>query len=91
MTASGPPGPPYQQPPPGGPPEKPGPSLSPGQILGIILLVLMIVFIAENTAKVKVRILIPQLHVPLFIALIISAALGSLGTLLIQWRRHRKR
>ncbi|MBN9619878.1 MAG: DUF1049 domain-containing protein [Actinobacteria bacterium] len=50
----------------------------------------MLIFIFENTKKVKVRLIIPQVTVPLYFALLLSAALGVVGTLLIQWRRGRK-
>jgi len=63
---------------------------TPRQVSGAILLILAIVFIVENTGKVGVRIIIPKVHVPLFVALLIAALLGSLGTLLVQWHRGRR-
>lgn len=79
-------------PPPDVPPE-PRPAkrtVSPRQIAGAVLIVLAVVFIFENTNKVKVRLIIPAFHAPLFVALLIAALLGSLGTLLLQWRRRRR-
>jgi uncharacterized integral membrane protein len=64
--------------------------VTPGQIAGAVLLIIVLVFIFENTGKVEVRLIIPQVHAPLFVALLIAAVLGGLGTLLIQWRRHRR-
>jgi uncharacterized integral membrane protein len=55
-----------------------------------VLLVLVLVFIFENTKKVNVRLIGPEVHAPLFVALLIAALLGALGTLLIQWRRGRR-
>jgi uncharacterized integral membrane protein len=60
------------------------------QIAGAILLVLVLIFIFENTKKVDVRLIGPQVHAPLFVALLIAAVLGGLGALLVQWRRRRR-
>jgi uncharacterized integral membrane protein len=65
-------------------------TVSPRQIAGAVLLVLVLVFIFENTKKVNVRLIGPEVHAPLFVALLIAALLGALGTLLIQWRRGRR-
>jgi Uncharacterized integral membrane protein len=81
---------PYPPPPSEPPPPRKSWRPTPRQVSGAILLVLAIVFIVENTGKVGVRIIIPKVHVPLFVALLIAALLGSLGTLLIQWRRSRR-
>jgi uncharacterized integral membrane protein len=76
-------------PPPHGPPAK-RPRLTAGQIAGLLVLVLALVFIFENTKSVKVRLIVPEVKAPLFVALLIAAVLGGLVTLLIQWRRRRK-
>ena len=78
-----PPTPPQQQPPQSWRP-------TPRQIAGAVILVLALVFIFENTKTVKVRLILPQVKAPLFVALLIAAILGGLVTLLIQWRRKRK-
>jgi uncharacterized integral membrane protein len=83
--------PPSAPPPQGSKPPSQRPRLTPGQIAGAVLLVLALVFIFENTSSVKVRMLFPQLKVPLFIALLLAAVLGSLVTLLIQWRRRSRK
>jgi uncharacterized integral membrane protein len=82
-----PPVPPRQGP----PPQQPRPKLTPGQIAGIVLLVLALIFIFENTASVKVRFIVPQVKLPLYFALLIAAVLGGLATLLIQWRRRSRK
>jgi uncharacterized integral membrane protein len=82
--------PPEPSGPPGPPAGTPKRRVSAGQIAGAVLLVLVLVFIFENTKKVDVRLIIPKVHAPLFVALLIAAVLGGLGALLIQWRRHRK-
>jgi uncharacterized integral membrane protein len=79
-------GPPPAQP----PPDKPTRRVTAKQISGGLLIALVLVFIVENTRKVDVRLIGPEVHAPLSIALLIAAVLGGLGTLLIQWRRHRK-
>jgi uncharacterized integral membrane protein len=82
----GPPEPPPLEPTPG----KAKRSVSAGQVIGAILLILVVVFIFENTRKVRVRLIIPEVHAPLFVALLIAAVLGALGAALVQYRRHRK-
>jgi uncharacterized integral membrane protein len=77
-------------PPSKGPPER-GPRLSPGQIAGMVFLVLALIFIFENTKSVKVRFIIPEVKLPLYFALLVAAILGGLATLLIQWRRRSRR
>lgn len=78
------------QPPPQPPPQQHGWRPTPRQVVGIVLLVLALIFIFENTKTVKVRLIIPEVKLPLWVALLIAAVLGSLVTLLIQWRRRRK-
>jgi uncharacterized integral membrane protein len=82
--------PPPDVPSPQPPSDKPTRAISGGQIFGGLLIVIVLVFIFENTRKVDVRLIVPKVHAPLFVALLIAAVLGGLGTLLIQWRRHRK-
>jgi uncharacterized integral membrane protein len=65
--------------------------LTAGQVSGAILLILALIFVFENTKKVDVRLIGPQVHAPLFVALLIAAVLGALGALLIQWRRRGRR
>ncbi len=88
------PGPSYEQynepptPPGPGPAEKKRP-VSVGQILGGLLFVLVIIFIAENSRSVKIRLIIPEVKAPLYIAILIAAVLGALITWLLRYRRHR--
>jgi uncharacterized integral membrane protein len=71
------------------PPRQQGWRPSARQVAGVILLVLALVFIFENTKSVKVRLIVPEVKAPLFVALLIAAVLGGLVTLLIQWRVRR--
>jgi uncharacterized integral membrane protein len=63
--------------------------VSVGQILGALLFVLVIVFIIENSQKVKIRLIIPEVKAPLYVAILIAAVLGSVITWLLRYRRHR--
>ena len=99
MTA-GPPYPPPEQPS-GPPPGRTGPSdagepgarpkraVSTGQILGGLLFILVIVFIIENSRTVKIRLIIPEVKAPLYVAILISAVLGGLIAALLRYRRQR--
>ena len=53
-------------------------------IVGLVLLVLLIVFSAENTRSVKMRVIGPEIHAPLFLALLIAAVVGVLIGLIIR-------
>jgi uncharacterized integral membrane protein len=87
------PGAPY----PGGP--RPGPGVPARQpkrrvnarvIVGLVLLVLLIVFSAENTRSVRMRVIGPEIHAPLFLALLIAAVVGVLIGLVARRRRRPK-
>lgn len=90
---------PYSQSHPGQPhPDQPGQPAGPRgfhltgrQILAIVLAVLALIFILQNTDTTGVRLIVPKVHVPLFVALLIAAALGSIVTFLLMWRRQRRR
>jgi uncharacterized integral membrane protein len=74
--------------PPGG---KPQPRFTTGQVVGAVLLVLALIFIFENTKRVSVRLVIPEVRLPLFVALLIAALCGSGITLLLQYQRRRRK
>ena len=76
--------PPEQQ-----PADKPKRAVSVGQILAGILLVIVVVFVVENTNKVSVRLIFPKVQVPLAVALLIAAVLGALISALLRYRRKR--
>jgi uncharacterized integral membrane protein len=59
------------------------------QIAAGILGVLALIFILENNSTTRVRLIIPIVHLPLFIALFLSAVLGAAVTFLLMWRRQR--
>jgi uncharacterized integral membrane protein len=91
MSAPGPQSyPPPYEPPGGEPPVPKKRSVSVGQILGGLLLVLVVVFIIENSRQVKIRLIIPEVTAPLYVAILISAVLGGLIASLLRYRRQRK-
>jgi uncharacterized integral membrane protein len=84
---------PYPQ---GNPPPAPEPveskkRLGPREIAGLVALVLLIVFIVENTRRVKIRFIIPEVKAPLFVALLVAALVGALAFWLIQHRAQSRR
>jgi len=52
-------------------------------IVGTVLVVLIFVFIIENTRQTKMRFLIPQVTAPLWTAIFVAALLGALAGALI--------
>ncbi|MFC8124958.1 DUF1049 domain-containing protein [Streptomyces sp. NPDC057302] len=53
-------------------------ALTPGRIAVAALAVLTLVFIFENTRSTKIRLLIPEVTVPLWMALFGTAVIGAL-------------
>lgn len=51
---------------------------TPGRIAVTVLAVLAIVFIFENTREVKIRLLIPEVTMPLYLALLAMFVVGAL-------------
>jgi len=60
-------------------------------VAGALLIVLIIVFLLENTRRVAIRFVGPEVKAPLIVALLIAALLGAGATLLIQYHRNRSR
>jgi uncharacterized integral membrane protein len=60
---------------------------TPRQIVGAALAILMLIFVLENTRKVKIRFIVPEIRSPLWVALIVSVLVGVVIGLLLQ--RHR--
>ncbi len=85
------PGAPYPGgPQPGVPARQPKRRINARLIVGLVLLVLLIVFSAENTRSVKMRLIGPEVHAPLFLALLIAALVGVLIGLVVRRRRKSK-
>lgn len=85
--------PPTPPPPPAEPVESKR-RIGPREIFGLIALAVLIVFIFENTRRVKIRFIVPEVKAPLFVALLAAALVGALAFWLIQHRvasRRRKK
>ncbi|MFF3323537.1 lipopolysaccharide assembly protein LapA domain-containing protein [Streptomyces sp. NPDC002889] len=64
--------------------------LTPARIAVIVLAVLAIVFIFENTDQVEIRVLVPLVTMPLYLALLAMFVIGALcGGLFFRRRRER--
>ncbi|HEY7050148.1 MAG TPA: hypothetical protein VH373_23240 [Jatrophihabitantaceae bacterium] len=84
--------------PPGSPPVPPGPGgpdkglrakIKPKYVGAAVVVVLLVIFMLENLRRVPIRFIGPQAHAPLFLALLVSAALGALLVLVVQRLRKR--
>ena len=63
-------------------------TVTPGRVAAVVLALAAVVFVGENTRPVKVRLLVPEVTVPLWTALLAMAAIGWLcGALLFARRR----
>ncbi|MEU9267009.1 LapA family protein [Streptomyces sp. NPDC048251] len=66
-------------------------ALTPGRIVVLALAVLTLVFIFQNTSTVKIRLLVPEVTVPLWTALLAMAVIGVLcGASLAYFRKRRR-
>jgi len=63
--------------------------IKPKHVAAAIVLVLLVIFMVGNLRRVPIRFIGPQVHAPLILALLVSAALGALLVLVVQ--RVRKR
>jgi uncharacterized integral membrane protein len=54
-----------------------------------IVFIVLVIFMIENLKSVPIRFIGPQVHAPLFLALLISAILGALAVLAVQRLRRR--
>ena len=53
--------------------------MNPRLVLGVVLGVLVLVFVVENTRETKIRFFIPQVTAPLWIGLMVAALLGAVA------------
>ncbi|WMX44223.1 LapA family protein [Streptomyces roseicoloratus] len=63
--------------------------LTPGRIAIGILVILLLVFIFENTSKVRIRLLIPEVTMPLYLALLVTALLSAVCGYFAAARRRK--
>jgi uncharacterized integral membrane protein len=52
--------------------------MTPTRVTGLVLLVLGLIFIFENTRRVRIRLLIPEVTMHLWAALLIAFVIGAL-------------
>jgi len=65
--------------------------LGPRGIASILVAILIVVFIAENTRRVKIRFIAgPEVSTPVWLALVIAAVFGLLVGYLVQFLRGRE-
>ncbi len=64
--------------------------LSPRSIVAIVLLALAIVFIAENTREVKIRVIVPVVTMPLWAALTAMLVIGVIVGAVLHSRTSRR-
>ena len=63
-------------------------ALTPKAITALVLLAIALIFIFENTRETEIRLLIPVVTMPLWAALLITAAIGALfGAFFMNRRR----
>ncbi|MEV0320945.1 DUF1049 domain-containing protein [Streptomyces sp. NPDC050658] len=53
-------------------------AMTPGRIAVLLIAVLTLVFIFENTRHTKIRLLIPEVTMPLWVALLCTGLIGGL-------------
>lgn len=62
--------------------------MTPGRIVVLVVTVLTLVFIFENTHHTKIRLLIPEVTMPLWVALLGTGLIGALcGAYFIRRRK----
>ena len=67
---------------------KRSPVLRPKQVVGLLLILLAVVFAAENTHRTKIRFIVPQVTGPLWLAVLVPLVLGfAAGALFVHRRR----
>jgi uncharacterized integral membrane protein len=65
--------------------------VSPALIVLAVVSLLLIVFIAENGHAVRVRLIVPRVTMPVWVAILVCVALGVvLDRLFLAWWRRRK-
>ncbi|MFJ4716674.1 LapA family protein [Streptomyces sp. NPDC088785] len=53
-------------------------AFTPARIGILVLFVLLLVFIFENTRQVKIRLIIPEVSMPLYLVMLITAVIGGI-------------
>ncbi|MER7760425.1 DUF1049 domain-containing protein [Streptomyces sp. NPDC097619] len=62
--------------------------LTPGRITALVLAVLGLIFVFQNTRQTKIRLLIPEVTMPLYLALLGMGVIGAIcGAYLFRRRK----
>ncbi|MBM9507056.1 lipopolysaccharide assembly protein LapA domain-containing protein [Actinacidiphila acididurans] len=62
-----------------------------GRVVVLVLFVLALIFIFENTRRVRVRVIVPEVTMPLWGALLAAFVAGILVGGYTAWARRRRR
>lgn len=65
--------------------------MTPGRIAVLVLAVLALVFIFENTQETEIRLLVPVVTMPLWTALLATGVIGALCGSYFAYTRTRRR
>lgn len=71
-------------------PPREGRRIGPAPIGAAIALILGLIFVFENTRKVPIRFLVPEVRSPLWLALLLTFVLGALAGYLLARLRSRR-
>ncbi|MEU8618465.1 DUF1049 domain-containing protein [Streptomyces sp. NPDC048623] len=63
--------------------------ITPGRVAIGVVAVLLLVFIFENTRQVRIRLLIPEVTMPLYLALLATTLLGGICGYYVAARRRK--
>ncbi|MCI0384401.1 DUF1049 domain-containing protein [Streptomyces sp. CNQ085] len=61
--------------------------LTPGKVLVLLLLAATLVFVFQNTGQTEIRLLVPIVTMPLWVALLIPGVIGLLSGMYLVRRR----
>ncbi|MCB8905989.1 MULTISPECIES: lipopolysaccharide assembly protein LapA domain-containing protein [unclassified Streptomyces] len=64
-------------------------ALTPGRIGMAVLAIVTLVFIFQNTREVKIRLLVPEVSMPLYLALLATALIGAACGYYVAARRRK--
>ncbi|MCX4766189.1 LapA family protein [Streptomyces sp. NBC_01275] len=67
-----------------------GGAMTPARIAVLVLAVLALIFIFENTRTTKIRLLVPEVTMPLWVALLATAIIGALCGAYVTYLRKRR-
>jgi uncharacterized integral membrane protein len=65
--------------------------MTPTRVAGLVLVVLGLIFIFENTRRVRIRLLVPEVTMHLWAALLITFVIGGLAGIFLRRGSRRRR